>query len=86
MKATEAIMEILAAYDLTQSFRDAAELVGCAPNTVIRYVRARDAGGLRTTPVGQALDLDADDAEWGIRRTPTWGSVQTLIVAAPYAG
>src|SRR5215469_2468152 len=37
-------MEILAAYDLTQSFRDAAELVGRAPNTVIRYVRARDAG------------------------------------------
>jgi hypothetical protein len=25
-------------------------LVGCAPNTVIRYVRARAAGGLRTTP------------------------------------
>jgi transposase len=44
VKKTEAIMEILAAYDLTQSFRDAAELVGCAPNTVIRYVRARDAG------------------------------------------
>jgi len=43
MKETETIMEILAAYDLTQSFRDAAALVGCAPNTVIRYVRARDA-------------------------------------------
>ena len=43
-------MEILAAYDLTQSYRDAAALVGCAPNTVARYVLARDAGGLRTTP------------------------------------
>ena len=50
MKTTEAIMEILAAYDLTQSYRDAAALVGCAPNTVARYVLARDAGGLRTTP------------------------------------
>jgi hypothetical protein len=54
VKETETIMEILAAYDLTQSFRDAAALVGCAPNTVIRYVRARDAGELRTTPVQRA--------------------------------
>jgi hypothetical protein len=30
VKTTEAIMEILAAYDLTQSYRDAAVLVGCA--------------------------------------------------------
>ena len=28
MKTTEAIMEILAAYDLTHSYRDAAALVG----------------------------------------------------------
>src|SRR5215210_4876140 len=41
-------MEILAAYDLTHSFRDAAVLVGCAPNTVIRYVRARGASQLNT--------------------------------------
>ncbi len=54
VKETETIMEILAAYDLTHSFRDAAALVGCAPNTVIRYVRARDAGELRTTPVQRA--------------------------------
>ena len=43
MKTTEAIMEILAAYDLTHSYRDAAALVGCAPNTVVRYVLARAA-------------------------------------------
>lgn len=42
------MMEILAAYDLTHSFRDAAALAGCAPNTVIRYVQARDAGQLST--------------------------------------
>jgi hypothetical protein len=50
MKTTEAIMEILAAYDLTQSYRDAAVLVGCAPNTVARYVLARNAGELKTAP------------------------------------
>jgi hypothetical protein len=46
VKKTEEIMEILAAYDLTRSFRDAAALVGCDHQTVARYVRARDAGEL----------------------------------------
>ena len=58
VKETETIMEILAAYDLTHSFRDAAALVGCAPNTVIRYVHARDAGQLRTTPVHRSQLID----------------------------
>jgi transposase len=44
VKRTEEIMEILAAYDLTGSFRDAAALVGCDHHTVARYVRARDVG------------------------------------------
>jgi hypothetical protein len=44
------IMEILAAYDLTQGYRDAAGLVGCAPNMVARYVRARGAGEQSTKP------------------------------------
>jgi hypothetical protein len=58
LKTTEAIMEILAAYDLTGSYRDAAALVGCSHHTVARYVRARDAGELRTTPIerGQLID------------------------------
>src|ERR1700730_8805805 len=51
-------MEILAAYDLTHSYRDAAELVGCAPNTVVRYVLAREAGGLKTTPAQRNLLID----------------------------
>jgi hypothetical protein len=59
VKETETIMEILAAYDLTHSFRDAAALVGCAPNTVIRYVRARDAGQLRTTPGERSQLIDS---------------------------
>ncbi len=49
MKTTEEIMQILAAYDLTHSFRDAAALVGVDHHTVARYVRARDAGELTTT-------------------------------------
>jgi transposase len=59
VKKAETIMEILAAYDLTHSYRDAAELVGCAPNTVARYVQAREAGGLRATPVQRNQLIDA---------------------------
>jgi len=44
-------MEILEAYDLTGSFRDAAELAGCSHHTVAGHVGARDAGG----PVGRAV-------------------------------
>ena len=39
-------MKILDAYDLTRSFRDAAELAGCSHNTVKRYVEQRAAGGV----------------------------------------
>ena len=46
MKSAEKIMEILEGFDLTGSYRDAAELVGCSPNTVARYVAARAAGML----------------------------------------
>jgi hypothetical protein len=41
------------------SFRDSAALVGRAPNTVARYVRARDDGGLKLTPVQRAQLIDA---------------------------
>ena len=37
-------MEVLEAFDLTRSFRDAGELAGCSHNTVARYVAAREAG------------------------------------------
>ncbi|OFB43230.1 hypothetical protein Manayef4_12235 [Frankia sp. CgMI4] len=39
-------MEILEAYDLTGSLRDAGELAGCSHHTVSRYVTARAAGTL----------------------------------------
>ena len=45
MKSAEEIMNILDAYDLTRSFRDAGELAGCSHHTVKLYVDRRDAGG-----------------------------------------
>ncbi|CCC42495.1 Transposase / integrase [Mycobacterium canettii CIPT 140060008] len=46
MKSAEEIMEILEAYDLTGSLRDAAELAGCSHHTVAEYVAARERGEL----------------------------------------
>jgi transposase len=51
LKSAEEIMEILEAYDLTGSFRDAAELAGCSHHTVAAHVEARDAG----RPTGVAV-------------------------------
>ena len=39
-------MNIVEAYDLTGSLRDAGELAGCSHHTVARYVRAREEGRL----------------------------------------
>jgi len=58
VKRTEEIMEILAAYDLTGSFRDAAGLVGCDHHTVARYVRARDAGKVSSALQGRDQRID----------------------------
>ena len=46
MKSREEIMEILEAFDLTGSFRDAGELAGCSHHTVAHHVEARGAGRL----------------------------------------
>ena len=43
-KTQTEIMEILATYDLTRTAWSAAQLVGCDPKTVQRYVDLRDAG------------------------------------------
>src|SRR6201989_2599929 len=45
-------MNILEAYDLTGSLRDAAELAGCSHHTVARYVAERERG--REVPGGPA--------------------------------
>ena len=52
VKSDEEIMQILEAFDLTQSFRDAGELAGCSPNTVARWVAERDGGRWSGLPGG----------------------------------
>lgn len=52
-------MEILEAYDLTGSFRDAAELARCSHHTVAAHVAARDAGGLDDRPAIRPQLIDA---------------------------
>jgi transposase len=67
VKTAEGIMEILAAYDLTESYRDAAKLAGCDHHTVARYVAAREAGQLTAAPSRRAQILDpyrAKVEEW----------------------
>ncbi|MGV9324118.1 IS21 family transposase [Streptosporangium sandarakinum] len=59
MKTNEEIMEILAAYDLTGSYRKAAAVVGCDHHTVRRYVRLRRAGTAAPEPVRRAKLIDA---------------------------
>ncbi len=44
MKSAEEIMNMLDAFDLTGSFRDAGELSGVSHHTVARYVAVRDSG------------------------------------------
>jgi hypothetical protein len=44
-KSAREIMEILESYDLTRCAYSAAQLAGCDPKTVQRYVALRDAGG-----------------------------------------
>ncbi|MBC9075137.1 IS21 family transposase [Mycobacterium canettii] len=59
MKSAEEIMEILEAYDLTGSLRDAAELAGCSHHTVAHYVAARERGEL-TPGRAQRREMLAD--------------------------
>jgi hypothetical protein len=72
VKKTEEIMEILAAYDLTGSFRDAAALVGCDHHTVAHYVLARDSGQLPTS-THQLFDPFRDKTEEWVDATAALG-------------
>ena len=64
-------MEILDAYDLTGSFRDAGELAGCSHHTVVDYVAAREAGGLtgRAAVRPQLIDEYLDKVEEWVERS-----------------
>jgi hypothetical protein len=59
LKSAEEIMEILDAYDLTGSLRDAGELAGCSHHTVANYVARREAGGLSDKPAARRQLIDA---------------------------
>ncbi|MHB1500179.1 MAG: IS21 family transposase [Candidatus Dormibacteria bacterium] len=58
MKFAEEVMEILEAFDLTQSYRSAALLADCSHNTVAHYVAVREAGGVSAEQVRRAQLLD----------------------------
>jgi transposase len=58
LKSAEEIMEILEAFDLTRSFRDAGELAGCDHKTVAHWVARRDAGELTATSARRPRIID----------------------------
>jgi transposase len=58
VKSAEEIMNMLEAFDLTGSLRDAGELAGVSHHTVGRYVAAREAGGLSDRPAARAQLVD----------------------------
>jgi len=55
VKSAGDVVEILEAFDLMGSLRDAARLAGCSPMTVARYVRLRETGRL---PTGRSARRD----------------------------
>lgn len=73
MKSAEEIMQILEAFDLTGSYRDAGELAGCSHHTVASYVAARDSGRLSAEPLRRVGLIDAflpKVEEWVDRSDP----------------
>ena len=71
MKSAEEIMNMLEAFDLTGSLRDAGELSGVSHHTVGRYVAAREAGALsdRPAPRPQLRDEPVRKRAAGIERS-----------------
>lgn len=58
VKSREEIMFILEAFDLTRSYRDAAELAGCDHHTVAHYVGAREEGRLSAMAAPRSSIVD----------------------------
>ena len=91
MKSAEEIMNMLEAFDLTGSLRDAGELSGVSHHTVGRYVAAREAGALsdRPAPRPQPIDEHLPKLEEWIERSN--GKLRAdvahdKLVALGYAG
>jgi transposase len=58
LKSAEEIMQMLEAFDLTGSLRDAGELAGCSHHTVGKAVAARDAGLLTDVAAARPQLID----------------------------
>jgi hypothetical protein len=58
LKSAEEIMQMLEAFDLTGSLRDAGELAGCSHHTVAKAVAARDAGCLTDVAAARPQLID----------------------------
>ncbi|GAC1379719.1 MAG: hypothetical protein NVSMB4_08890 [Acidimicrobiales bacterium] len=58
MKSAEEIMNMLEAFDLTGSLRDAGELAGVSHHTVGKYVTARKGGALSDRPAARVQLID----------------------------
>jgi transposase len=91
LKSAEEIMNMLEAFDLTGSYRDAGELAGVSHHTVARYVAAREAGALseRPAPREQLIDEYLPKLEEWIERSN--GKLRAdvaheKLVALGYAG
>ncbi len=92
LKSSEEVMEILEAYDLTGSFRAAAEMAGCDHKTVAHWVAAREAtgGGLpvasrprpRVDPFAEKIDEWVDRSRAQIRADKAHG----VLVVMGYQG
>ena len=90
VKSAEEIMEILEAYDLTGSFRDAGELAGCSHHTVAGYVARREAGGWSTGGLAADADRRVLAAGGGLgassrraRSVPTWCTTSCWLWGSP---
>jgi hypothetical protein len=58
MKTSEEVMNILAAFDLTRSYRAAADLAGCDHHTVAHHVMMRDRGAVLGEHAGRDRVFD----------------------------
>jgi transposase len=90
VKSPEEIMEILEAFDLTGSYRAAAELAGCDHHTVRRYVEQRGRGrGPERMRAAQLIDPFLGKVEeWVDRSRGRVGAdvVHLKLTAMGYAG
>jgi len=80
VKSAGEAVGILEAFDLTGSLRDAAELAGCSPNTVARYVRLRARGRPLDEPVRRSQLIDPHPGKVEERVERSHGKVRADVV------